>query len=191
MNFMNIEELIEKSMSRSRDNGMFIQYLIPSEISPLEEKDICGCYLLVFNSKELISSWSLIYESLIKVVNSNQELRKVINFENIYKINELALCLNRGFNEAYTTHHYAEFIAYGDCEPNEWIVQTLNELKKALDQPYDFLFESDNQKKIIEGLIEKAFVEPNSELKWTDEPFPWTLYMPPISLEDLKNWKKN
>ena len=190
-NIMSVKKLIGESILRFPDNGIFIRHLIPSEKSPLDEMDICGCWLLVFKSKKLMTSWSLLYETLIKVVNSNPGLRKVIHFEKIHKINERVLCLNRGFNQAYTTDSYAEFIAYGDRKPNDLVVQHLDELKKVLDQAYDFQFESYIQKNIIEGLIEKAFVEPNLELKWTNEPFPWTLYIPPISLKDINKWNKN
>ncbi len=184
---MTREELIKKSVFQSNDNELFAQYLIPSEFCPLEEKDICGCWLLVFNSKEQMKSWAFIYESFKKVVHSNTELREMVDFEEIYRIDERSLCLNRGFNEAYTTSKYAEYLAYGDCTPDEDIVEHLDALKKALDQPYDFHFVSEMHKKVMDGLIKKAFVDPNSELKWTDEPFPWTLYIPPISMEDLKN----
>lgn len=186
---MNVDELIKKSIFNINNNGMFTQYLIPSKISPLKEKNICGCWLLDFNSKKLMNSWLSIYETLQNVVNANIELKEVVCFENIYRLNEHALCQNRGFNEAYTTENYAEFLTDGDCKPNEEIEQCFNNLKKALNHSYDFRFESENQKIIIEGLIEKAFIEPNFELKWTEEPFPWTLYIPPISAEDIKNWE--
>lgn len=171
-------------------NGIFTQYLLPSEISPLEEKDICGSWLLEFSSEKLITSWLSIYETLIRVVHSNMESQKVINFETVHKLDTLFLCQNIGFNEAYTTTHYAEFLADGFCPPNEWIIQDLNELNKVVMKPYQFQFLSNNQQQIMLNLIEKNFIDPNDELKWTDEPFPWTLYLPSISLEDINNWGK-
>jgi len=101
---------------------------------------------------------------------------------------DFTLCQNRGFNEAYTTDHYAEFLEDGDCKPNEWIVSHIDQLKDSLNRPFNFQFESNNQRTIINHLIEKALVKPNLDLKWTDEPFPWTLYLAPISENDLNAW---
>jgi len=54
---MTTEELIKKSVFKIDANGIYIQYLISTENSPLQEKDACGCWLLLFNSKESISTW--------------------------------------------------------------------------------------------------------------------------------------
>lgn len=185
---MDKEELIEHSVFKLNKNEIYSEYLIPSEHSPLEVKDICGCWLFVFESKKLMTKWIHLHETLIKVVNSNIALKKVVTFEAVHKLDENTLCQNRGFNEAYTTEHYFEFLTDGDCKPNELIIQHLDELKQALDQPYEFKLESESQQKIINELIERAFVKPNLELKWTNEPHPWTLYSPLILRKDLSEW---
>lgn len=182
------EELIKKSVFQFKDSEIYDQYLIPGEWGISSEENIFGYWLLVFKSTDLLITWKSIYEIFRRFVNSNHQLAKLIELEKTVKLDENSIWLNRGFNEAYTTESYAEFLEYGDCQPNEWIIRDLDKLKKALEQPFDFKFKSESKKRIIEGLIQKSFVNPSFEFKWTDEPFSWTLYIPPIDLEDVNNW---
>ncbi len=188
---MIVERLIEHAVFKINGNDIYTQYLIPTEYSPLKEKDICGCWIFVFKTKELAEVWRLIYEAFKKVVSSNTALKEIVKFEEVHRLDEFTFCQNRGFNEAYTTDHYFEFLTDGDCEPNEWIIEHFNKLKHALDESYEFYLELDNQKKIICKLIERAFVKPNLELKWTDEPYPWTLYNLNITREEIDIWRKS
>ncbi|MEN0048795.1 MAG: hypothetical protein AAF806_17160 [Bacteroidota bacterium] len=186
---MERESLITKSIFPPVRNEVFTQYLISGKNSPLETKSIFGCWLLIFHQEELLTAWELVYNTFKEFVNSNTKLCNTVSFEDIYKLDNLTLCLNRGFNEAYTTSSYAEFLTDGDCKPNDWIIEHIEELKNALNATYNFQINSIRRKNVIDAIIHKSFVEPNSELKWTDEPFPWTLYIPPISLEEIINFK--
>ena len=112
----------------------------------------------------------------------------MVKLEEIHKLDELTICYKRGFNEAYTTESYAEFLKDGDCKPNEWIIKHLEDLEKALEKPYELKLEKKLHREIIDRIIEKAFIQPNMEMKWTSEPYPWTLYFPPISINDLTEW---
>ncbi|NME71245.1 hypothetical protein [Flammeovirga aprica] len=186
---MNKEKIIKSAYPFSH-NDIWKQYLVPYKFSPLENPEIFGSWLLDFSSKAIMNTWQIIYEEFKKVVYSNSELKKCVDFEEIHQIDEISKCLNRGFNEAYTTSSYDEYLKYGDCKPNEWILNDLQLLEKALGSPFDYHLEQENKQRIIDELIEKSFVKPNLELKWTNEPFPWTLYIPPISMFDIRKWEK-
>lgn len=186
---MTIEELIEKSVfsSDSNYNGMFTKHLIPEEYSPLSERNICGCWLLVFKSKEIKNTWVEIYNTFKTFLAQNEDMSRVLAFEAIHHLDELTIVQNRGFNEAYTTSSYSEFLEDGSCPPNEWILRDLQNLRQAISNLPEFQGESMNQKEIIEKLIHESFIEPTSELKWTE---PWTMYLPSISTKNLEKWIK-
>ncbi|AEA45652.1 hypothetical protein Fluta_3684 [Fluviicola taffensis DSM 16823] len=186
---MTIEELIEKSVfsSDSNYNGMFTKHLIPEEYSPLSERNICGCWLLVFKSKEIKNTWVEIYNTFKTFLAQNEDMSRVLAFEAIHHLDELTIVQNRGFNEAYTTSSYSEFLEDGSCKPNEWILRDLQNLQKAISELPEFRCDSMNQKEIIKKMIHESFIEPNSELKWTE---PWTIYLPSISSKDLEKWTK-
>jgi len=61
-------------------------------------------------------------------------------------------------------------------------------LKNAIEKPFTFEFDSESQRAIIEKILDKSFVEPNSYFKWRDEPVSWVLYIPPITIEELSLW---
>ncbi|OJJ19833.1 hypothetical protein BKI52_15235 [marine bacterium AO1-C] len=186
---MKIEELIEKSVFQSDPyyNGVFTQFLIPHKYSPLPEKDICGCWLLIFKTENLMRTWVEIYETFQQFILSHSGMTKVVKFEPFHELDQSSIIFNRGFNEAYTTYSYASFLERGDCRPNEWIIRDISLLNKALGELEKPNLQSQKQEQIISRLIDKSFIEPNTQLKWTDG-VPWTLYLPPISLEEIEQW---
>ena len=187
---MIVKELTQKSVFQSAHlyNGIYTEFLIPVRYSPLQKKDVCGCWLLVFKTKEVMKVWQNIYETFQKFVTENSLLSEVVEFEPFKCLDPSSIIMNRGFNEAYTTDSYAYYLEHGGSRPNECINRDISLLNQALEELQHPKLGSQNREQVISRLITKNFIEGNSQLKWTDK-VPWTLYIPSISYEDIEQWK--
>lgn len=184
---MNTDELIKKAIFTYPDNGIYTKYLLPEQAILLPERNICGYHLLVFKSNALKATWVAIFNALKQFVNNDFDLRRLINFEAIHEIDETAVFQSRGFNEAYTTRHYHEFLTDGSCKPSEEILNDLHEMHLALldfNLPCDYM---ECQSDVINNLLFECFVKPTFELRWGNH---WTLYLPPVSMDHIKIWNE-
>jgi|GEM_PF-3964498 len=184
---MTVKEITEKAVSQSDPtfnyNGMYTKYLITEEYSPLPEKNVFGCWILVFESVAIQRLWLNIYNVLKAFITEHEEMTAVVKFETIHVLDDLAVAQQRGFNQAYTTDSYLEFLQDGDCKPNEYILKDIYDLHNAVLGLQKFHCTSQKNEKIITKLIHESFIKPNGQLKWTE---PWTLYLPSISIADIE-----
>ena len=186
---MKAKELIEKSVFQSPylHNGIFTEFLIPMKHSPLQKKDICGCWLLVFKTKEIMQVWKDIYETFQTFIVGNSSIAKIVKFEPFESLDQSSIIMNRGFNAAYTTDSYAHYLEHGDSKPNECIKRDISLLNQAVEELQQPKLKSQNREQVISLLATKTFIKGNPQLKWSDE-VPWTLYIPLISLKDIEQW---
>lgn len=174
-------------------NEIWSKYLVPHKVLPDRGCKTFGSYILHFNSEELLNAWKEIHEQVIKKLKSIEGIEEYLTIVTIEDFDEISILQERPFNEGYTTDSYDEYLNYGSCKPNEWIIEGLYNLRIKLLELDTFdeneISENDLKERdsVIGNVIHKSILKPNSNLVWSE---PWCLYLPAIETVHLQVWNK-
>lgn len=191
---MDLKELIDlPNVYQTQDNQLWTKYTIPSGMLSSKE-NMMGDYLISFKKQDDLITWIKIYEAVIRKLSTISDIDSCLEIIPLKQFDEYSIQQKRPFNEGYTTKSYAEFLEYGSCRPNEWIIESLTELHTRMLDLYTFdeddinEIEFENHEAIILNIIHRTFLKPTFELVWGGDE-QWLMYLPCIEIKHINDWK--